>query len=161
MFIDLIYRYLLSIIDSQTGSPIMPGPVPSVSTKTRGYMQPPSFHTERTDPSTNASYSPIRFVYPGATYHPRNRAMSTSHFADSGVSSSWRHSISNESNVYIPSYQRKVELNAQVSQTFSPLTASVQQPANLIHRQFNSPLSLYSNDNVQEVMKHHHINQIK
>lgn len=144
------------LCSSQTGSPIMPGPVPSVSTKTRGYIQPPSFHTERGDPSTYGSHSGGRFVYPGPSYHPRNRTMSTSSYQQPGESS-WRNSISNASDIYIPSYQKKVQINPNVHKqpTYSSPSPSIQAPNNVVHRQFNSPLSLYSNDNVQEVLNHH------
>lgn len=127
------FLILTKLFFSQTGSPIMPGPVPSVSTKTRGYIAPPSFHSDRLDSPLNSG----RFVYPGPTYHhPRNRTISTS----STTSSSWRNSSINDSEGYIPSYQKKM-----------PITP----PANLVHRQFNSPMSLYSNANVQEAINHH------
>ena len=122
----------------------MPGPVPSVSTKTRGYIQPPSFHWDRLDSPLNNSTN-NRFAYPGPTYHPRNRTMSTTSTTTISPSSpSWRNSLINDSEGYIPSYQRKMQI----------------APPNLIHRQFNSPISLYSNDNVQEVMNDH-LNRIK
>jgi hypothetical protein len=131
----------------------MPGPVPSVSTKTRGYMEPPSFHTDRINPLNNNFYSPGRFFYPGPTYNPRNRAMSTTTTA---IQNSYERGLSNpESESYIPSYQKKVHINPNVqTQYYNPTNN------NLVHRQFNSPISLYSNDNVQEVMNHH-INRIK
>jgi hypothetical protein len=123
----------------------MPGPVPSVSTKTRGYVQPPSFHTEWGNPLNNMSYSPVRFNYPGPTYNNRSRAMSTAAYQNSYETSSGKDS----SDTYIPSYQKKVHINPTVQkQYYDP-------QSNLIHRQFNSPISLYSNDNVQEVMNHH------
>lgn len=128
----------------------MPGPVPCVSTKTRGYIQPPSFHTGPTTPLTYNPYaSPARFYYPGPTYHPRNRSMSTT-----VPQHSHEHGFSNqESESYIPSYQKKVHINPTVQTQYYT-------PNNLVHRQFNSPISLYSNENVQEVMSHH-INQIR
>ncbi|UJR22739.1 hypothetical protein I4U23_025772 [Adineta vaga] len=137
---------------SQTGSPMMPGPVPSVSTKTRGYMQPPSFHSDRLNDFNNNSYSPVRLVYPGPTYNHRNRAMSTANYPNT-LSPSWTNSFSNESESYTPTYQKKVQINPYVQkQYYNP---SSPQSTNLVHRQFNSPMSLYSNDNVQEVMNHH------
>ncbi|CAF1071298.1 unnamed protein product [Rotaria sp. Silwood1] len=135
---------------SQTGSPMMPGPVPSVSTKTRGYMQPPSFHTERSNQQyENTSYPPLRFVYPGPTYNHRTRTMSTTAtYQNSDDKSSWKEPFNNESNRYIPSYQKKVHINPNIQTQHYNST-------NLVHRQFNSPISLYSHDNVQEVMNHH------
>jgi hypothetical protein len=115
-------------------------------------MQPPSFHTERnnqfntthTDP-----YVPTRFFYPGPTYHPRNRSMSTN-----VPQKPYTQGFSNpQSETYIPSYQKQVHMNPQIQ------TQYYHQP-NIVHRQFNSPISLYSNDNVQEVMNHH-VNQVK
>ena len=127
----------------------MPGPVPCVSTKTRGYMQPPSFHTEPLTPLTHNPYTSTRFYYPGPTYHPRNRSMSTT-----VPPQSYERGFSNQqSDTYIPSYQKKVHINPTVQTQYYA-------PNNLVHRQFNSPMSLYSNDNIQEVMNHH-INQIK
>jgi hypothetical protein len=118
----------------------MPGPVPCVSTKTRGYTQPPSFHTER---NTQFNYNPARFYYPGPTYNPPNRQLpSTS-----------RGLLNPDSESYIPSYQKQVHMNPNVQTQYY-------NPPNLVHRQFNSPISLYSNDNVQEVMNHH-INRTK
>ncbi|CAF1158432.1 unnamed protein product [Rotaria sordida] len=140
---------------SQTGSPMMPGPVPSVSTKTRGYMQPPSFHTARGNQRENISYPPIRFVYPGPTYNHRSRTTSATTTYQN--SSPWKEPLNNETDRYIPSYQKQVHVNPNVqTQHFNP--------PNLVHRQFNSPISLYSNDNVQEVMNRHinrvnHMNQ--
>jgi len=147
------------LISSQTGSAIMPGPVPSLSTKTRGYVQPPSFNADRVNQLNNTSYSPVRFVYPGPTYNNRRRTTSiiTNH-QNSYDTSSWRNSSNNESDNYIPSYQKKVQINPNIQkQYYDPESP---QPTNLVHRQFNSPISLYSNDNVQEVMNHH-INRIK
>lgn len=134
----------------------MPGPVPSVSTKTRGYMAPPSFHSERLDSPTMSPYSSGRFYYPGPSYHSRNRTMSSSSYNTSPMNSpSWRNSVSNESESFIPSYQKKLQTLAPASK---PSYSAVNP--NLVHRQFNSPMSLYSNDNVQEVMNHH-ITQMK
>jgi len=128
----------------------MPGPVPCVSTKTRGYMQPPSFHTERNNQFNTNSYSPARFYYPGPTYNPRNRSMSTT----TNFQNSYDRGLSNhDSESYIPSYQKKVHINPNVQTQYY-------NPTNLVHRQFNSPISLYSNDNVREVMNHH-ISRIK
>jgi hypothetical protein len=137
----------------------MPGPVPSVSTKTRGYVRPPSFHTQRNDDSMNTSYSPVRFVYPGPTYNNRSRAISATSYQNSyEQQSSWKDSFNHHSDTYIPSYQKKVQINPNVQrQYYDPISP---QPTNLVHRQFNSPMSLYSNDNVQEVMNHH-ISRIK
>lgn len=165
---------------SQTGSPIMPGPVPSVSTKTRGYIQPPPLHTERSTLHdvlpVDGIYSPNMFLYPPNNSSNRTRTMSnteyhvraTSNNAQSG--SGWHSSLNNQSNVYVPSYQKKVQVTPSVQrpqqitvirpqQPYRP--ASV-QPLNLVHRQYNSPMSLYSNDNVQEVMKNHvsHISHV-
>ncbi|CAF4653334.1 unnamed protein product [Rotaria socialis] len=141
---------------SQTGSPMMPGPVPSVSTKTRGYVPQPSFHTDRFNSQENSSYSPVRFVYPGPTYNNRSRAISTTEtYQNSYDKPSWKEPFTNDSDRYIPSYQKNVQINPHVQKQFysPPLTQT--PPANLIHRQFNSPISLYSNANVQEVMNHH------
>ena len=133
----------------------MPGPVPSVSTKTRGYIQPPSFHSERGNPLNNLSYSPAHFIYPGPTYNHRSRAMSATTSQNSYEASSWKDSFDNPSNTYIPSYQKGVHINPDVQkQYYNP------NPTNLVHRQFNSPMSLYSNDNVQEVMNNH-ISRVK
>jgi hypothetical protein len=134
----------------------MPGPVPSVSTKTRGYMQPPSFHTERGNPSENFSYSPGRLTYPGPTYNNRSRAISTTPpYQNSYEAPSWKDSPSDS---YIPSYQKKVHINPTVQKQYYDPTSN--QPTNLVHRQFNSPISLYSNNNVQEVMNQH-ISRVK
>ncbi|CAF1086015.1 unnamed protein product [Adineta steineri] len=140
---------------SQTGSPMMPGPVPSVSTKTRGYMQPPSFYAERSNPLNNISYSPGRLVYPGPTYNNRSRPMSTINYPNSYDDSSYGNSINNGSESYVPSYQKKVQINPNVQKQYYNPIPPQPQPSNLVHRQFNSPISLYSNDNVQEVMNHH------
>lgn len=121
----------------------MPGPVPSVSTKSRGFIAPPTFHTDRLDSPTFGSTGSNRFYYPGPTYQPRNRTMSTS--SQSSVRPeriSSRNSIGNQSEASsIPSYQKKLQ--------------STPVNSNLVHRQFNSPMSLYSNENVQEAMNNH------
>lgn len=109
----------------------MPGPVPCLSTKTRGYIQPPSFHTERNTLFDSNPQSSDRYYYPGPTYHPRNRTMSGTVLDHPS-----------HSDAYIPSYQKN--LQTQYS-----------NPTNLVHRQFNSPISLYSNENIQEVMNNH------
>jgi hypothetical protein len=176
---------------SQTGSPLMPGPVPSVSTKTRGYIQPPIFHTERnnlfnTTPA-DASYSPTRFTFPGSYNNP-NQTVSTTAYQNSyntpSYQPAWKDSLNNESNTYVPSYQKKVQVNPtiqrpisngrpnqrnqqqyttiprqQQQQNYRPASA---QPIALVHRQFNSPMALYSNDNVQDVVKSHvsHITRV-
>jgi hypothetical protein len=186
---------------SQTGSPLMPGPVPSVSTKTRGYVPPPSFHTERFNrfntgtsiysPPVNASspqpFSPGRFTYPGPTYNSRNRTMSqTIYNGNSQADSSnyrpaWKDSLNSENDVYVPSYQKKVQTAPNLQRRLSnnqnqrneqqryttvtrqqPQRPASVQPTNLVHRQFNSPMSLYSQDNVQEVMRNHvtHITRV-
>ncbi|CAF1943843.1 unnamed protein product [Rotaria magnacalcarata] len=150
---------------SQTGSPLMPGPVPSVSTKTRGYTQPPVFHTER---NYGSSASPADFSYPPARYN--------------NYSSPAQNSSNHKSNIYLPSYQKKVVANPIVQrsnindaqrqrnhqqyvtitrqqhhhhQQQQPYRPSSVQAGGLVNRQYNSPMSLYSNDNVQEVMKNH------
>lgn len=130
---------------SQTGSPIMPGPVPCVSTKTRGYMQPPSFHTERINELNTNVYSPGHFYYPGPTYNHGNRSISTT-----SQPNSYERVLSD---TYIPSYQKKVHINPNVQTQYY-------NPTNIVHRQFNSPISLYSNDNVQEVVNNH-ISRVK
>jgi hypothetical protein len=161
----------------------MPGPVPSVSTKTRGYIQPPTFHTERnnyfnTTPA-DASYSPTRFTFP-TPYNSRNQTVSTTTYQNSYDTSSyqpaWKDSLYNDSNTYVPSYQKKVPANPpnqrthqqyktisrqqQQQQNYRPVSV---QPANIVHRQFNSPMSLYSNDNIQDIMKSHvsHISRVR
>ena len=147
---------------SQTGSPIMPGPVPSVSTKTRGYVKPPSFHMEQGNSPNNISYTPARFFYPGPTYNNPSRIIpptTTTAYQNSYATSSWRDSSNKESEAYIPSYQKKSHINPNVQKHYSPVFSHRQSP-NLVHRQFNSPMPLYSNDNIQEVMNHH-INRIK
>ena len=203
----------------------MPGPVPSVSTKTRGYVQPPTFHTERTNlfntlSPMNASFSPDHFLYPPTNQTNRNRTMSTTTYQNTVSQQSsyntpayqpaWKNSMSNTADTYVPSYQKKVQMNPtlqrqtsndqgnyyrqqqhhqqqqqqqqqysapmrqqqpppqqqhhhqqqQQQQQYRPAST---QPSNLIHRQFNSPMSLYSNDNVQEVMKNHvsHISRVR
>lgn len=178
---------------SQTGSPIMPGPVPSVSTKTRGYVPPPVFHTERnnlynTFSPINASYSPTRFTFPGPTYNNRSQTTTTkTTYQNSSGSPSyqpaWKDSLNVESSTYIPSYQKKVQVNPTIqrqisndrsNQQYTTITRQQQQqqqnyrpasvqPTNLVHRQFNSPMSLYSNDNIQDVMKSHvsHIARVR
>ena len=150
----------------------MPGPVPSVSTKTRGFIQPPAFHTEpngihNTAP-TDASYFPSQFAFPTPFNGNRNQ-----NSYDTSYPTGWKNSLNNDSNNYIPSYQKKVQVNPrpasnprptqrpqQQQQNYRP--ASV-QPTNLVHRQFNSPMSLYSNNNIQDVMKNHvsHISRIR
>ena len=153
------------VVVSQTGSPIMPGPVPCVSTKTRGYMQPPSYHTERSDSSMTNPYAPMRYMNPAGSYNSnsnRNRTMSTAsgyqNMQEVQPQSTWRNSmISEQPESYAPSLQKKVQINPNVQRQYyspaSPVTPS--PPSNLIHRQFNSPMSLYSSDNVQDVMNHH------
>jgi hypothetical protein len=160
----------------------MPGPVPSVSTKTRGYIQPPDFHTERNNlfntSAVNASYSPTRFTFPGSTYNNRSQPVSTTTYQPA-----WKDSLNDEFNTYIPSYQKKVQVNPTIQrqvlndrpnqrtqqqyiriikpqQNYRPTSV---QPINLVHRQFNSPMSLYSNDNIQDVMKNHvsHITRVR
>jgi hypothetical protein len=168
----------------------MPGPVPSVSTKTRGFIQPPAFHTERTNlfntPPLNSPYSPTRFTFPGSTYNNRSQTVTTTTTTyqnphdTSSYQPAWNNSLNNESNTYIPSYQKKVQISPTVQRQFSnerpnqqykTITRQQQQnyrpasvqPTNLVHRQFNSPMSLYSNDNIQEVMKNHvsHITRVR
>lgn len=140
----------------------MPGPVPSVSTKTRGYIQPPDFHTDpgnlyNTAPA-DASYYSSQFPFSSIFENNRNQTGSPGGYQNS----------------YVPSYQKKVQASLKPSgfrptqrpqqkqqqQIYRP--ASV-QPMNLVHRQYNSPMSLYSNGNVQEVMKNHvsHISRIR
>jgi hypothetical protein len=179
----------------------MPGPVPSVSTKTRGYIQPPAFHTERNH-LFNASPTPVsfasdQFLFPSSNNTTnRNRSMSnagyqqmTSQSNTYGVSSqqpSWKQPVNNEADIYVPSYQKKVHANPSIHKPMSnnqrtqqqqqqyiietrprpqqqPYRPASTQPSNLVHRQFNSPMSLYSNDNVQEVMKNHvsHISRVR
>jgi hypothetical protein len=172
----------------------MPGPVPSVSTKTRGYMQPPVFHTERSNQfntaPVDASYSPARFTYPNSTNNNRSRTMSTTTYQNntsqqnsydtSSYQPAWKNSLNNETDIYIPSYQKKFQVslpvqrpisNTQTNQQYTTIPRQQQQnyrpvsvqPTNLVHRQFNSPMSLYSNDNVQQVMKNHvsHITRVR
>lgn len=156
---------------SQTGSPIMPGPVPSVSTKTRGYIQPPDFHTE---PNHYLNASPDfgsfgndRFVYPPVNASNRSRTSSNTVHQNSTTSNS-PYNLNNQSNIYVPSYQKKVQANPsthkpqQQNHYITVNRPASTQPLNLVHRQFNSPMNLYSNDNVQEVMKNHvsHISRI-
>jgi hypothetical protein len=162
----------------------MPGPVPSVSTKTRGYIQPPVFHTERTNlfntSPANPSYSPDRFTFSGPTYDNRNQTVSSyqNSYDTSSYQPAWKDSLNTESNVYVPSYQKKVQVKPPVQpsqrthQQYTIITKPQQQqnyrpvstqPANLVNRQYNSPISLYSNDNVQDVMKSHvsHITRVR
>ena len=157
----------------------MPGPVPSVSTKTRGYIQPPDFHTERNNYSNASpdfgSFAPDRFVYPPMNSSNRNRTMSNTAYQNSTTTS---YQLNDQSNVYVPSYQKKVQANPSIQkpnqqQHFITVTRQQQQqqpyrpastqPLPLVHRQFNSPMNLYSNNNVQEVMKNHvsHISRIR
>jgi len=166
----------------------MPGPVPSVSTKTRGFVQPPDFHTERSNffnaSPANGSFSPSHFTYPGPTYNNRNQSMSTTttttyqnSYDTPAYQPAWKDSLNYESDTYIPSYQKKVQINPSLQRQLSnnqpnqrthqqyttitkqqqqqPYRPASTQPPNLVHRQFNSPMSLYSNDNVQDVMKSH------
>ncbi len=180
---------------SQTGSPLMPGPVPSVSTKTRGYVQPPVFHTERNNlfntTPVDASYSPTRFTFPGPTYNNRSQTVSKTTttyqnpYNTSSYQPAWQDSLSNQSNTYVPSYQKKVQVNPTIqrqvsnnrsNQQYRTITRQQQQqqqqqnyrpasvqPTNIVHRQFNSPMSLYSNDNIQEVVNNHvsHITRVR
>ncbi|CAF1150552.1 unnamed protein product [Adineta steineri] len=181
---------------SQTGSPLMPGPVPSVSTKTRGFIQPPSYHTERSNlhdtPPVSASYSPAHFTYPGSALDNRTQSISTttttttyqnSHDA-SGYQPAWKDTYK-ESSTYIPSYQKKVQMNPTLQRQISneqtnqrtnqqyTIIAKPQQqqqqqqllryrpastqPLNIVHHQFNSPMPLYSNNNVHNV---NHISRV-
>lgn len=141
---------------SQTGSPLMPGPVPSVSTKTRGYTKPPVFHTERNEypivPPIDASYSSnhtsIRqHTLPAAQHVP---------------------------NSYVPSYQKKVPTTHRptqrpqqqfttITRTTQPYRPSSVQPTGVVHRQYNSPMGLYSRDNIQEAMNNQvsHVTRVK
>jgi hypothetical protein len=160
----------------------MPGPVPSVSTKTRGYIQPPSFHTERNNylnaGAADASYSPTRFAFP-TPFNNRNQTYQNSY--DSSYQAPWKDSLNNDANTYIPSYQKKVPANppnprqfSNNQQQFKTISRQQQpqqqnyrpvsvQPINLVHRQFNSPMGLYSNNNIQDVMKSHvsHISRVR
>lgn len=128
----------------------MPGPVPSVSTKTRGYVQPPIFHTKgarlfNTSPA-HGSYSPV-------------------HLNDQPA---WQDSLNHQqTDVYVPSYQKKVNENSvnhnrnpRPQQHFTTIQRqslnyrpSSVQPVGVVHRQFNSPMALYSNDNIQDAMR--------
>lgn len=156
----------------------MPGPVPSVSTKTRGYIQPPDFHTEpnhylNATPDFS-SFGTDRFVYPPVNTSNRTRTSSnTAAYQSSSATNSTYH-LNGQSNVYVPSYQKKVQANPSMHKPHHPqpqqhhhyITVNrpaSTQPMNLVHRQFNSPMNLYSNDNVQEVMKNHvsHISRIR
>ena len=152
----------------------MPGPVPSVSTKTRGYIQPPDFHTERgnlynTAP-VDASYYSSEFPFSNAFENNRNHTGSPARYQNSYGTSyrpPWKNGSNHNSNNYVPSYQKKVQASLKPSSSQRPQQpiyrpASV-QPMNLVHRQYNSPMSLYSNNNVQEVMKNHvsHISRIR
>jgi hypothetical protein len=171
----------------------MPGPVPSVSTKTRGYVQPPIFHTERSNlfntSPIDASYSPNRFLFPSSNFNNRSRTLSNAGYQTTTTTSQQNsyNSSGYNSDVYVPSYQKKVQAkpliqqqrtsnqNNQRSQQFITVNKPQQQqqqqnyrpasvqPMNLVHRQFNSPMSLYSNDNVQDVMKNHvsHISRVR
>ncbi|CAF2357117.1 unnamed protein product [Rotaria sp. Silwood2] len=167
---------------SQTGSPLMPGPVPSVSTKTRGYTKPPVFHTEPTHLSNTsplpASYSPVRFTYPSSTNNGNYQTVSPTPYQ-----APWKDSVGHESRRYVPSYQKKVPVNTIIQkqnpnnqkqqrthQQYTTIARQQQQhyrpasvqPINLVNRQYNSPMSLYSNGNVQDVMKDHvsHITRV-
>ncbi|CAF3345042.1 unnamed protein product [Rotaria sp. Silwood1] len=166
---------------SQTGSPLMPGPVPSVSTKTRGYTKPPVFHTEPTHLSNTsplpASYSPVRFTYPSTTNNGHYPTVSAAAYQPA-----WKDSLGHESNRYVPSYQKKVAVNTiiqkqnptsqkpqRIHQQYTTIARSPQpyrpasvQPISLVNRQYNSPISLYSNGNVQDIMKDHvsHITRV-
>jgi hypothetical protein len=162
----------------------MPGPVPSVSTKTRGYIQPPDFHTDRTNlfntSAANAPYSPTRFSYPSETVSSTTYQNS---YDTSSYEPAWKHALSNPADIYVPSYQKKVQANPTVQRQFTNVQPnqrtqqqyttvtrqqqtyrpSSTQPTNLVHRQFNSPMSLYSNNNVQDLMKNHvsHITRVR
>ena len=161
----------------------MPGPVPSVSTKTRGYIQPPDFHTPRNNypngVAADASYSPTGFTFP-TPFNNRNQ-----NSYDSPYQPPWKDSLNNDANTYIPSYQKKVPANPPAPRQYSNNQRSQQyfktiprqpppppqqnyrpasvQPINLVHRQFNSPMGLYSNNNIQDVMKSHvsHISRVR
>lgn len=153
---------------SQTGSPLMPGPVPSVSTKTRGFTKPPAFHTEPSNihtPPIDAGFSP-HFTFP-TPYNTRSQTVSTTTFQQSA----WKDSNNNGANTYIPSYQKNVPTHRQNSnqhyktvsrQQYTYRPASV-QPPNLVHHQYNSPIGLYSNDNIQNLAKSHvsHISHVR
>ena len=174
---------------SQTGSPLMPGPVPSVSTKTRGYTQPPTFHTNHRHclnaVPVYASCSPVHGNSPDLMRKNRTSATPDQNLYGRSLHQPfWNDSLNYESDVYIPSYQKKVQANPinqnrnvndrkyqhtdqqymtiirQPQQHYRP--ASV-QPVNLVHRQYNSPMSLYSNNNIQQVMKDHvsHIDHVR
>ncbi|CAF1087800.1 unnamed protein product [Adineta ricciae] len=152
---------------SQTGSPLMPGPVPSVSTKTRGYVQPPSFHTERSAlhdvPAVAGSFFPAHFEYPDTPRKNRTESITT-------TTTTYRNLYDTQgyqdSTPYVPSYQKKVHMNPNAHQPHQrPLQQyrpASTQPLNTVHRQFNSPMSLYSHDNVQDAMKSHvsHISRV-
>ena len=153
----------------------MPGPVPSVSTKTRGYVQPPDFHTEPNH-YLNASpdfgsFGTDRFVYPPVNASNRSRTSSNTAY-QSSTTTNTSYQFNDQSNVYVPSYQKKVQANPsmhkpqQQQQHHHYITVNrpaSTQPMSLVHRQFNSPMNLYSNDNVQQVMKNHvsHISRIR
>ena len=166
---------------SQTGSPLMPGPVPSVSTKTRGYVQPPAFHTERSNlynsSPVHGSFSPSHFTYPSQTASTTTYQNS---YDTSSYEPAWKNALSNPADIYIPSYQKKVPATPTIQRQFSneqhtqqqyrtvskqpqPYRPASTQPLNFVHRQFNSPMSLYSNNNVQEVMQNHvsHISRVR
>lgn len=156
----------------------MPGLVPSVSTKTRGFIKPPAFHT---DPSNlhnttqaDASYFASPFTPPTPFNSNRNQSSSPAGYHnsyDSSYQPAWKNSLNNDSSNYVPSYQKKVQANPRPASNPRPSQRSQQQnyrpasvqPVNLVHRQFNSPMSLYSNDNIQDVMKNHvsHISRIR
>jgi len=151
----------------------MPGPVPSVSTKTRGYTKPPVFHTEPSNihtPPIEANFTP-QFTFP-PSYNTRSQTVSTTTFQQPA----WKDSFNNNGNTYIPSYQKNVPAQRQNSnqhyktiarqqqqqQQYTYRPASV-QPTNIVHRQYNSPMGLYSNDNIQNIMKSHvsHISHVR
>lgn len=158
---------------SQTGSPLMPGPVPSVSTKTRGFIQPPAFHTEESAlhnvPAVSDLYSPAHFTYSAPSSKNRTQSISTTttttynnSYDTQGYQSPWNDSFNQNSTPYVPSYQKKVEMHPNMQRQYSnerPNQRPVQQyrpastqPLNIVHHQFKSPMPLYSNNNVQDVM---------
>lgn len=148
----------------------MPGPVPSVSTKTRGYTQPPSYHTE---PNTYLAPSPYQGPFLSESVFDSNsrpRASSNTGYHTTAIIeaqhvSPWHSPSQVRPSFYVPSYQKKVQpAAAQPKSNFYSLNRpGSTQPVQLVHRQYNSPMSLYSQNNVQDVLKSHasHISRIR
>jgi len=117
-------------------------------------MKPPSYHTERNTQFDVNPYAPGSFYYPGPNHNQRARHMPSAATTTTHQNSFPQDTFNPQhSDTYIPSYQKNVHINPNVEVQYF-------NPTNLVHRQFNSPISLYSNDNIQEVMSNH-VNRVK